>query len=377
MNLKRREGSIWNMVEMKKRKAVFTLILIVCFMLGSIIPLIHSIEREPFDNPLGNYQKSQTSENPPFEPPASNASTLDNGSIWVNGQEIFWRYFFPNTSVIQPLNFKFSFEIWWKIPDVGIEIIVALSENEGESNSTHNYGTSGNYEEVLQMPEGDFIQYAIWMNTTYFFANETWASFGNEFIDDESLNLTVGIRHDTYFPIFEYTISRDTGGPSIQIIHPNYDASESKLVLNSTEINFQIIVTGLSSIKSATLIATFVNQTTFEPDIMIFWKSENVTNGEPSKAFVPGLITESVIPESTGTMDIDIGFEIIASLVVVDGYGYATSKSVTIYIELPYSNTTTTSTSTTIDWETMLPIVGSVSIVGVIVILLGIRRMRK
>ena len=85
------------------------------------------------DRPLRNYQKSQSAENPLFEPPASNVSTLDSGSIWVNGQEIFWRYFFPNTSIIQPLNFRFSFEIWWKIPDVGIEIVVDLSENEGES----------------------------------------------------------------------------------------------------------------------------------------------------------------------------------------------------------------------------------------------------
>ena len=227
------------------------------------------------------------------------------------------------------------------------------------------------------MPEGDFIQYAIWMNTTYFFANETWASFGNEFIDDESLNLTVGIQHDTYFPIFEYTISRDTGGPLIQIIHPNYDASKSQLVLNSTDINFQIIVTSLSDIVSVSFTATYVNRTTLEHEDMILWKSENVTNGEPSRLYVPGLITEKILPENTGTLDIDTLGPIFTSFGVVDGVGFVTSKSVTIYIEMPYSNTTTTSTSTTIDWETMLPIVGSVSIVGVIVILLGIRRMRK
>lgn len=348
--------------------------LIMGLILGSIIPLIHSIEIGTLDRPLSNYQKSQSAENPPFKPPASNASTLDSGSIWVNGQEIFWRYFFPNTSIIQPMNFAFSFEIWWKIPDVGIEIVVDLSESEGESNSTHNYGTTGNYEEVLKMPEGDFIQYAIWMNTTYFFANETWASFGNEFIDDESLNLTVGIRHDTYFPIFEYTILRDTDGPTIQIIHPNFDASENKLVLNSSDINFQIIVTSLSDIVSVTLIATFINQTTFEPDEMIFWKSENITVGEPSRLYVPSLITERIIPENTGTMDIDIGFEILANLVAVDGYGYVTSKSMTIYIEIPYSNTTTTTTQTT-GVDAPLPVVlGVVSIIGIAVIYVVIRR---
>ena len=370
-------GNEWKVVEVNKRIAIFTLLLITSILLGSIIPVKHSVERETLDKPHRYHQNSQTSENPPFEPPALNVSTLDSGSIWVNGQEIFWRYFSPNTSIIQPLNFGFSFEIWWKIPDVGIEVVVDLSENEGESNATRNYETLGNYEEVLQMPEGDFIQYAIWMNTTYFFANETWASFGNAFIDDESLNLTVGIQHDTYFPIFEFTILRETDGPSIQIIHPSYDASENKLVLNLSNFSFQIIVTGLSDIVSVTLIATFVNQTTSEPDEMIFWKSENITNGEPSRLFVPSLITEKIIPEGTGTMDIDIGFTIIASLVVVDGYGYVTSKSLTIYIEMPYSNTTTTTTPTDGDWGTMIPIVGSVSIVGVTVILLGIRRMRK
>jgi hypothetical protein len=110
---------------------------------------------------------------------------------------------------------------------------------------------------------------------------------------------------------------------------------------------------------------------------MVLWGSEDIENDVPSGLYVPSLITEKILPQNTGTLDIDIGFPIIASLVVVDGYGFVTSKSLTIYIEMPYSNTTTTSTSTTIDWETMLPIVGSVSIVGVSVTLLGIRRMRK
>jgi hypothetical protein len=304
---------------------------------------------------------------------------LDSGSIWVNGQEIFWRYFSPNTSIIQPLNFRFSFEIWWKTPDVGIEIVVVLSENEGESNSTHNYETLGNYEEVLEMPDGDFIQYAIWMNTTYFFANETWASFGNEFIDEESLNLTVGIQHDTYFPIFEYTILRDTVGPTIQVIHPNYDESENKLVLDWSNTSFQILITGLRYIKSLTFIVTFLNQTTLELDDIIIWHvgDMEVEGDESGKAFVPSVLSEMLYPpDGGGLMDIDTDHPIPASLVVVDGYGYVTSKSVSIFLEIPDPTTTPTTPSTTIDWETMIPIVGSVSIVGVVV-LLGIRRIRK
>ncbi|MHA2152568.1 MAG: hypothetical protein ACXAAQ_11345, partial [Candidatus Thorarchaeota archaeon] len=62
---------------------------------------------------------------------------------------------------------------------------------------------------------------------------------------------------------------------------------------------------------------------------------------------------------------------------VVDGYGYVTSKSMSIFFETPVSNTTTTTSSTTLDWETLLPIVGSVSIVSVAVLLIGTRRMRK
>ncbi|MHA2426207.1 MAG: hypothetical protein ACXAEF_15570 [Candidatus Thorarchaeota archaeon] len=234
---------------MNTTRSTFAMILTVCIVFGSIIPLMRLIEEEPFNCPPHDYQKSQTSEYPPFIPPASNASTSDNGSVWVNGQEISWRYFFPNTSVIQPKNFRFSFEIWWKTPDPGIMVVVDLSENEGLSNSTHSYETLVPYEEVLEMPDGDFIHYAIWMNTTYFFANETWASFGNEFIDEESLNLTVGIQHDTYFSLFEYTILRDTNGPLIQIIHPNYDESENKLTLDWSNTSFEISITSLSIIK--------------------------------------------------------------------------------------------------------------------------------
>lgn len=349
--------------------------LIVSFMMGCIIPIMQSIDRATSDGPLNDYQSSQTSENPPFEAPASNASTLDSGSNWVNGQEIFWRYFFPNTSVIQPKNFRFSFEIWWKTPDVGIEIVVDLSENEGESNATRSYETLATYEEVLDMPDGDFIQYAIWMNTTYFFANETWASFGNEFIDEESLNLTVGIRHDTYFPLFEYTILRDTVGPSLEIIHPNYNESTSQLVLNWSDTSFQIIVTGLKYIESVTLIATFLNQTTFELDEMIFWTSEDIESGESGAAYIPPLIVEKYVSNS-GVADIDTENPIASYFRVIDSLGYETRKRLDIIIDMPYSTTPTTTPSTTGDWDTMI-IVGSVSIVGVTAVLIGIRRMRK
>ncbi|MHA2079462.1 MAG: hypothetical protein ACW99X_17865, partial [Candidatus Thorarchaeota archaeon] len=229
--------------------------------------------------------------------------------------------------------------------------VVDLSENEGESNSTRNYETLGPYEEVLEMPDGDFIHYAIWMNTTYFFANETWASFGNEFIDEESLNLTVGIQHDIYFPIFEYTILRDTSGPSIEIIHPNYDESENKLVLDWTNTSFEIIITSTSYIKSVTFIVTFLNQTTFEPQDMIIWNPDDLPVDGTGRYYVPSLITEKIYPDAGGLMDIDTDHPMPAGLYVVDGYGYVTSKSMSIFFETPVSNTTTTTSSTTLDWE--------------------------
>jgi len=350
--------------------------IIMSFILGSILLLICSPEGNTFDSPLDDFQESQTAENPPFEPPASNVGTVDSGSTWVNGQEIFWRYFFPNTSMIQPRNFGFSFEAWWKNPDPGIVIVVDLSENEGESSSEETYDTLGPYEKVLETPEGDFLQYAIWMNTTYFFANETWASFGNESIDVENLNLTVGIQHDTYFPIFEFSILRDTGGPSLQIIHPNYNEGKSELVLDWSDFSFEIIATDLSDIVSATLVATFMNQTTFEPDELILWGIMDVPNGEPSQLYVPPLITERVLPNNTGLVDIDTA-SIPSYFLVVDAFGYETRKRLTIIItNIPDLNTTTT-TPTTGNWETMIPIVGSVSIVGVAIVLLGMRRTRK
>ncbi|MFW9926721.1 MAG: hypothetical protein ACFFDM_08150, partial [Candidatus Thorarchaeota archaeon] len=158
-------------------KRVFAIFLVI--VMGCSFPLIHSIEREIFECPSDDTLISQTSEYPPFEPPASNASTQESGSLFINGQEIFWRYFCPNTTILQPKNFLFSFEIWWESPDSDIVIVVDLSENEGESNSTSYFETLLPYEKILETPEGDFIHYAVWMNSTYFFMNETWASFGN------------------------------------------------------------------------------------------------------------------------------------------------------------------------------------------------------
>ncbi|MFX1484965.1 MAG: hypothetical protein ACFFCP_17445 [Promethearchaeota archaeon] len=358
-------------------KRVFVLILVI--LLGSLLPIIHAIDGETSEGPRDNTLISQTSEYPPFEPPAYNASTLNSGSLMINGQEIFWRYFFPNTSIMQPKNFRFSFEIWWENPDPDIVIVVDLSENEGESNSTSYYETILPYEKILETPEGEFIHYAVWMNSTYFFMNETWASFGNEFIDEESLNLTVGIQHFTYFPIFKYIITRDTIGPIIEIIHPNYDDLENTLLLDWSNTSFQIEITGLSYIRYVKVVVTFLNQTTAEYDEFNMWPIavEQVGDGPiDGKYFVPSLITTKMLPDAGGLMDIDTDHPFPTSLVVVDGYGFATSKSVSIFLQIPYSNTTTT-TPTDGDWGPMIPIVGTVSIVSVAVLYIGIRRMRK
>jgi hypothetical protein len=190
--------------------------------------------------------------------------------------------------------------------------------------------------------------------------------------------LTVGIQHDTYFPIFEYTILRDTSGPSIQIIHPNYDESENKLTLDWSNTSFEIMITSLSHIKSVIFIITFLNQTTFEPDEMIIWDIDDLPVGGTGALYVPSLITEKITdPEGGGLMDIDNENPLSSYFRVFDKYGYETRKRLDIFIDMPYSNTTTTTTPTTEDWEPLIPIVGSVSIVGVAVILLGIRRMRK
>ena len=278
--------------------------------------------------------------------------------------------------MIQPKNFRFSFEIWWKTPDPGIVVVIDLSENEGESNSTHYYGTLVPYEKILEAPDGEFIHYAVWMNTTYFFANETWGSFGNEFIDEESLNLTVGIQHDTYFPIFEFTILRDTSGPSIEIIHPNYDESENTLTLDWEDTSFQIAITGLNYVESVTFLITYVNLTTFEPDEMMIWNIEDLEFDGTGILAIPALITEKLTQGDVdgGLMDVDTENPISGSLIVVDAYGYETRKRVDIILDMP--NSTTTPTTTTIDWVTLAPIIGSVSIVGVAAILLGVRRRR-
>ncbi|MFW9838875.1 MAG: hypothetical protein ACFFE7_15265, partial [Candidatus Thorarchaeota archaeon] len=287
---------------MKKTRHLLSLILVMSLALGNIEAVMLLPETYGLRY---NHQESQTSEHPPFQPPALNASKQDSGSIFINGQEIFWSYFSPNTSIIQPRDFGFSFEIWWNNPDPNISIVVELSDNEGGANSTETFETLGSYEKVLETQEGDFIQYAIWMNTTYFFANETWSTFGNESIDVEDLNLTVGIQHFTYFPIFEYSILRDSGGPTLQIIHPTYDEIRSEIVLDSFNISFDIVVTDLSKIEYAALVATFVNQTTFEPDEMVMWGTGNIENGTGQKVYVPSLITEKIVIDSGGMLDID------------------------------------------------------------------------
>jgi hypothetical protein len=341
-------------------------------LVGCIAPLSSTVGSENIDNQSIDHTTSQTSEYPPFVSPASNATTLISGSIFVNGQELFWRYFTPNTSLIQPKNFRFSFEIWWNSPDPDIVVVVDLSENEGDSNSTKNYPTTLPYEEILEDPEGDFIHYSVWMNTTYFFANETWASFTNELIDEESLNLTVGIQHTTYSPIFEYTIFRDTSGPSIEIIHPNYDESENTLTLDWSNTSFEVRIRGLRNIRYVKFAVTFVNLSTFELDEVISRPMEVTQDEETGILYVPSLITEKYNQpgEGGGIMDIDTDHPVTAGFVVVDGYGYATSKSMTIILDMPYSSTTPTTTSTTIDWETMIPLVGTLSVVGIVAILL-------
>ena len=358
----------------KVRKSVLVLTLVI--LLGTYFPVVPSIEGEISDESCDYSLMAQTSEYPPFAPPASNASTLNSGSLFINGQEIFWRYFYPNTSVIQPKNFRFSFEIWWESPDPDIVIVVDLRENEGESNSTESFGTLLPYEKILETPEGEFIHYAVWLNSTYFFMNETWASFGNEYIDDENLNLTVGIQHYTYFPIFEYTVMRNASEPIIEFIHPNYDELENKLVLDWSNTSFQILISSLNYIKSVTFIITFLNQTTFELQDMIVWNMDVEQDPGTGALFVPSLITEKIYPDAGGPMDIDTDHPFPASLVVVDGYGYATSKSTSIYLEIPYTNTTTT-TPTDGDWTIIMPIMGTVSVISLAAVALAVRRVRK
>ncbi|MFW9805771.1 MAG: hypothetical protein ACFFFK_03500 [Candidatus Thorarchaeota archaeon] len=352
---------------MNKARTLVSLALIMSILVGSINILNHSIKGEGNDSSHYDFQISQTSEYPPFERPVTNASTLDSGSIFVNGQEIFWRYFTPNNSIIQPKNFRFSFELWWASPDPDITIMVDLSENEGESNSTSYYETSLPYEKILEMPSGEFIHYAVWMNSTYFFMNETWASFGSEAIDEESLNLTVGIQHFTYFTIFEYTILRDTVGPTLEIIHPNYDEIENKLTLDWSNLSFEIVVTDLNDISKVTLIVTFLNLTTMEIDEMVAWFNDDLGDGPQGSRYVPSLINEK-FTGGDGIVEIDISSPLSSFFSIVDILGYETIKHLDIAINMP--NSTPTTSATTIDWDTMLPILGSLSVVGIIAFVL-------
>ncbi len=354
---------------MRKIVFVFTTLFVLGLILGNYTP----IDQE-FQGSRTNVPDFSTSDDiPPFEAPPSNANIMDNGSLWVNGQEFFWRYFFPNTTTIQPLNFRFSFEIWWKNPDPGIIVMFNLTEIEGDSSVEPHYGTVDNHEKVIQTPEGDFIQYAIWSNSTYFFANETWASLGNTDIDEPNLNLSLVIQHDTYFPVFEYSIHRDTEGPSIQIIHPNYNELKHELTLNESVIEFEINVTDESDIESVILIGYYINQTTEEIDEMILWEDSDVENGENEILYCPPLITEKYVSEA-GLADIDY-YSIISKFVLRDGFGQETREHLTIIVNNPNSTNTTTTTTLTTGLDAPLPVVvGVASIIGIAVIYVIIKR---
>jgi len=351
-----------------KRIVIFTTLLLLSLVLGNYIPIDQEF---PESKIIGN-KAIVSADNPPFEAPPLNANVMDNGSLWVNGQEMFWRFFFPNTTSTQPLNFGFSFEVWWKNPNPGIIVVFNLTEIEGESSIEPHYGTVDNHEKVIQTPEGDFVQYAIWSNSTYFFANETWASLGNANIDGANLNLSLGIQHDTYFPIFEYSIHRDTVGPSIQIIHPNYNELKHELTLNESVIDFEINVTDESDIESVFLIGYFLNQTTEEIDEMILWEDFDVENGEDGRLYMPSLITEKYVNANGGTADID-EYSIISEFVLLDSFGQETREHLTIIVN--NQNTNFTTTTTTQGSDTPLPVVVGVgSIFGIAVIYVIIKR---
>jgi hypothetical protein len=344
-------------------------------MVGAIAPFVIPADSDFLGKLKNKYQNSQTSEYPPFEAPHANASSFDSGSIFIEGEEIFWRYFFPNTTALQPKNFRFSFEIWWANPDPNIVVIVDLSENEGDANETHNYETLYPYEEILETQGGEFIHYAIWLNSTYYFANETWASFGNEFIDEESLNLTVGIQHITYFPLFEYTITRDTSGPSIQIIHPNYNEFDNKLILEWTNTSFQIKITGLKHIRYVALMAPSLNHTTLEYDEITYWSLEDLVQDERTGIYYcPSLITEKYTGGG-GIVDIEIDPPTFsANLVVADRYGYETVKLFDISLVEPYTNTTTTTNTGFSITQNQIILAGTV--IGLVFVFIGIGKIR-
>jgi len=356
----------------RKKIVIFTTLLLLGLVLGNYTP----IHQELPESRIIESKTIVSADNPPFKAPPSNASVMDNGSLWVNGQEMFWRYFFPNTTETQPLNFGFSFEIWWKNPNPGIIVVFNLTEIEGESSIEPHYGTVDNHEKVIQTPEGDFVQYAIWSNSTYFFGNETWSSLGNANIDAANLNLSLGIQHDTYFPIFEYSIHRDMVGPSIQIIHPNYNELKHELTLNESVIDFEINVTDESDIESVVLIGYFLNQSTEEIDDMILWEDFDVENGEDGRLYVPSLITEKYVNENGGLMDID-ELSLLFEFVLLDSFGQETREHLTIIINNQNTNTTTTSSTTTQTTGVDVPlpvVVGVVSILGISVIYVLIRR---
>jgi hypothetical protein len=314
-------------------------------------------------------------DNPPFEPPSENASVIDNGSLLVNGQEMFWRFFCPNTTNIQPMNFGFSFEIWWKTPNVGISVVFNLTETDGESSIEKEYSTVDSHEEIIENSGGEFVQYSIWSNTTYFFVNETWASLGDESIDSRNLNLSLGIRHDTFFPVFEYSILRDTSGPSIQIIHPNYNSLKKELRINDSSISFEIYTNDSSGIDSITLIGHFLNQTTEEPDSMILWERgyeyNETVNGI---VLIPPLIVEKYVSSNGsggGIADLDY-YSILSEIVVLDSFGQETRDFLTIIIDNPFVNTTTTTGTDSLFTPPL--VLGTLSVVGIVVVVAWIKK---
>ncbi len=358
----------------KIRNKIFISLFIFGLVLGILSPNMIIIRPEDKVEIIDNHSSIISDEYPPFESPPSNASTTASGSIQIDGTNIHWRYFFPNTSILQPPNVEFSFDLWWEHQKEDHVISFGLSEGEGGSSVIQNYGMQNTNEKAELTPDHEFVKYIIWSNSTYFFVNHSWSLLGNPLINEECLFFSLGIISDTYHPILNYTIIRDFLSPIIdRIVHPGFNISENALYLNWTSMVFHFNATDRSNITSASLIATYVNQSTHISEEMILWNSSEIANGELTEVVIRQDIVEEYMDKS-GYSESDPQ-SISTKLILTDKYELTTTYELTLYIDRPDNITTTTTESILLN--NLIQILGIVSFVGITIAGEGIFYLKR
>ncbi len=346
-------------------------LLILLNVVVLLTPFVSTID--PIKENTNSTDVELSNDYPTFVAPSANTSTLENGTIRLSGTDIHWRLFTPNSSILyQDPNFWMSFDVWWESLEETHAVSIELAE-VGDSSSYHlHIGTAATITEVILDSEHNFLQYSEWFNGTYYYINKTRNMFSdNPFIDSETLNLTVSVWDFNYHRLFSHVILVDNKAPVPQIIHQNYNGTSNELQMDWNSTSYQVNITDRNQIHFGGLIALYTNMSTSEEEQLVLWESYDIQNGEITEIIIPNELIEQYMVASGSTAQDPL--QIDTEFLLIDNFLNFHRYELSIYIDRP--NATTSPTTETLD--PMIPIVGAISIVGLAVIVIVIKRVRK